>query len=120
MFSLSADSAKPAIAIASGIDLQTTLLLAATMSALPKDSLLSAWLTENGGIRGLPSEAVADLHAFERWCVATKPPEQAREAVKTQVQKWKLYWLNANTVKGVQVVHPLSWSTPLRKLPVTS
>ena len=95
------------------------LLLAATMRAPSKDSLLAAWLTEDGRIKGLPHEAVADLHAFERWCVATKPSAQAVEALKSQVQRWKLYWLNANTVKGVRLVHTGSLSSLLHKRPVT-
>ena len=66
------------------------LLLAATMRAPYKDSLLAAWLTEDGRIEGLPHEAVADLHAFERWCVATKPAAQAAVAVKNQVQSWEV------------------------------
>ena len=94
------------------------LLLAATMRAPSKDSLLAAWLTEHGRIEGLPHEAVADLHAFERWCVATKPAAQAAVAVKNQVQQWKLHWLNANTVKGVRLVHTVSLSSLLHQLPV--
>ena len=76
------------------------VLLAAAMGAPSKDSLLAAWLTEDGRIEGLPPEAVADLHAFERWCVATKPATEAAEAMKTQVQRWKMAWLKANVVKG--------------------
>jgi hypothetical protein len=95
------------------------LLLAAIMRAPSKDSLLATWLTEDGCIEGLPHEAVADLHAYERWCVATKPAAQASVAVKNQVQQWKLYWLNANTVKGVRLVHTGRWSPSLHKRPVT-
>ena len=73
-------------------------------------------LADNSRIEGVPHVAVADLHAFERWCVAIRLPAQAAEAVKTQGQQWKLYWLNANIVKGTCLVHPVSWSTPLRKL----
>ena len=96
------------------------LLLAATMRAPSKDSLLAAWLTEDGRIDGLPHKAVADLHAYERWCVATKPAAQAAVAVKTQVQKWKFNWLNANTAKGARLVHTASLSLLLHKLLVTS
>ena len=87
------------------LQLPLVLLLAATMRAPSKDSLLAAWLMEDGCIQGLPREAVADLRAYERWCVATKPAAQAAVAVKKEVQRCKLYWLNANTVKGAQVVH---------------
>ena len=65
-------------------------------------------VADNSRIEGPPHEAVADLHAYERWCVAIKPPAQAAEAVKTQVQQWKLYWLNANIAKGTCLVHPVS------------
>ena len=81
--------------------------------------MLAAWLREDGHIEGLPHEVVPDLHAYERWCVATKPAAQAAVAVKNQVQRWKLYWLNANTVKGVRLVHTGSWSPSLHKRPVT-
>jgi hypothetical protein len=93
------------------------LLLAATMRAPSKDSLLAAWLTEDGRIEGLPHEAIADLHAFERWCVATKPAAPAAVAVKRQVQQWRLHWLNANTIKGMALVHTASLSLLLHKLP---
>ena len=73
-------------------------------------------MADNSRIEGPPHEAVADLHAFERWRVAIRLPAQAAEAVETQVQQWKMYWLNANTVKGTSLVHPVSWSSPLRKL----
>ena len=81
------------------------LLVAATMGAPSKDSLLAAWLTDDGRIEGLPCEAVPDLHAYELWSVATKPAAQAAEDVKEQVQKCKMAWLKANTVKGRLLVH---------------
>ena len=75
------------------------------MRAPSKDSLLAAWLTDDGRIEGLPCEAVPDLHAYELWSVATKPAAQAAEDVKEQVQKCKMAWLKANTVKGRLLVH---------------
>ena len=75
------------------------LLAAGTTNASTKVSLLGAWLTDDGCIEGLLHEVIADLHAYESLCVGTKPAAQAAEAVKKQVQKRKLYWLNANTVK---------------------
>ena len=95
------------------------LLAAGTTNASTKVSLLGAWLTDDGRIEGLLHEVIADLHAYERWCVGTKPAAQAAEAVKKQVQKRRLYWLNANTVKGARVVHTVSWSSLLHKLPGT-
>ena len=95
------------------------LLAAGTTNAPTKFSLLGAWLTDDGRIEGRPHEVNADLHAHEHRCVGTKPAAQAAEAVKEQVQKWKLYWLNALTVKGARVVHTVSWSSLLHKLPST-
>ena len=85
------------------------LLIAATMGAPSKDSLLAAWLTDDGRIEGLPCEAVPDLHAYELWSVATKPAAQAAEDVKEQVQKCKMAWLKANTVKGRLLVHKVGF-----------
>ena len=42
------------------------LLAAGTKNAPTKASLLGAWLTDDGRIEGLPHEAIADLHAYER------------------------------------------------------
>ena len=79
------------------------------MRAPSKDSLLAAWLTDDGLSEGLPCEAVPDLHAYELWSVATKLAAQVAEDVKEQVQKCKMAWLKANTVKGKLLVHQVGF-----------